>query len=101
MKKWISGTFKTLDFQGRKILYGVMTRKAKKNEVALTYSVFGQRYLGEFVVMEEYKGLFGKVKRKRLSKKDPAYKEVMRIKTPTKKYSDASMKSLDYSILLP
>ena len=92
MKKWISGVFNTLDFQGRKILYGVMTRKAKKNEMALTYSAFGQRYIGEFMVMEERKGLFGKVKCKRLSEKDPAYKEVRRLKTPTKKYSDDAKK---------
>lgn len=87
-KNWKSGAFKTLNFQGREILYGVMQCKAKKNEKHLTYSMFGTRYIGKFMVFELRKGFFRKVYWKRLSERDPAYKKVMELRLPKEKLSD-------------
>lgn len=100
-KDWISGVFKTLNFQGREILYGVMQCKAKKNEKHLTYSCFGTRYIGRFMVFESRKGLFKKVYWKRLSERDPAYKKVMELGRPKEKLSDRKTKSgSDYEVEL-
>ena len=87
-KDWKSGVFKTFNFQGREILYGVMQCKAKKSEKHLTYSMFGTRYIGKFMVFELRKGFFRKVYWKRLSERDPAYKKVMELKRPKEKLSD-------------